>query len=1006
MQPPTVDIEVAAAQADPTNGSLSFDVQFNVPVTGLTAGLFNITYGGTIDSSGATLNLVQDPLDETHYTFTISGLTGEGDVTVALPANSAVDGSLTGNAASTSTDATVHFDAIAPTETVAVASGQADPTNGDINFDVQFDELVSSFDFSNVTFTSGPGLTIGVLTGSVTQDAGDPTLYHVTVTGGLSGDGLLTATVDAGATTDIAGNDNIAAAAGASVEFDNLGPVATIDQAAGQADPAGGTSVSFSVAFSEPVASFDGSQLDFSGSTATPLGPVGSNFTVQVTPVDATHYTVTVGGVAVGGTIVVDLPAGTVSDLLGNLNTTSNIVDNSITLNPPGTLQFSQPTVTVSEQGGADVTFTVTRAGGTFGTLTVDYSVDAGSTATLGSDYTFTPGTLTFANGDSTAQTFTVHVNDDNLAELDETVILSLSNMTYDDGVNGVVSLNENLGTPSTETLTITDFEEGTFQFSTAAYSGNEGTDVDITITRTGGTDGPASVDLTLLADTADAADIGTALGTSTINFGNTDTSQTVTIHINTDGLSEGAERILLQLDNAQPPGAQVGAVDTATLTIAPSDPVPLNAANKFTQKFIDDDQDTVIVKLTGKQTDATATVNVYLDNQTPASLQGPISFIDLVNTDPAKSNLLINVIKAKKAVNPTANGITTIGGVNAPGLNLLNAGKVNLDGLLGPGITDSGFLGSLTLGNVLNGADISAGSSPDAKRTKVKLGAVGDHSDVSIANAISTFSAVSFGDGTITAHSATSITIKGTAKTPAADHPGDFGATLNLSGVDVAFGKPTLNVLKVAGSLLPTADVNVAGKLGTVTVGTAKKGNSFDGSLTADVVTAITIFGNLTGDITVTGLGVDTGKPALGKLAVKGVNIKGVGEVGGTVDGATIHVGDGTNIGNVTSFSAVNFFNSEFFAGYAGAPDGSDDNFNPAGAAGGTVGSFTVTDTYANSNAVAPLFKKVSIKNVTTANPTTFGLFAQAFTKIKITNPAITAASDTPVGQFFVKVV
>jgi hypothetical protein len=393
--------------------------------------------------------------------------------------------------------------------------------------------------------------------------------------------------------------------------------------------------------------------------------------------------------------------------------------------------------------------------------------------------------------------------------------------------------------------------------------------------------------------------------------------------------------------------------------------------------------------------------VNVYLDNQTPVSLQGPISLIDLVGTD-SNASLAITVTKAKKTVNPTADGVATIGGVSAPALKVLGAGKINLDGAFGPGVNVAGFLGSLTLGNVLNGADISAGAG--TKPTKVTLGAVGNLSDVTIDNRISTFTATSFGNGTITAPSATSITVKGNARAVPAD-PGDFGATVDLNGLGVIPGKPTLNVLKVAGSLLATADVNVSGKLGTVTVGTPKKGNVFAGALTADSVTSITVNGNLTGDITVTGTGVAAGKAALGHLSVKGVTVKGVGVVGGTVDGATIHVGDATHVGNVTGVTAVNFLNSEFFAGYAGAPDGSG-TFNATGAAGGTVGTFTVTDTYANSNAVAPLFKKVSIKNVTTVNPTTFGLFAHAFTSIKITTPAIKAASNTPVDQFFVKVV
>jgi Calx-beta domain len=1000
VQPPSVKIEQVVGQSDPTNGTITFDIDASVPLftptlTTLDASSFTITYGGTLDSSAVTLDLVQDPLDSAHYTLQINGLTGDGNVTVTLAAAATVDGSNTGNLVSTSTDNIVRFDDVAPTVTnVSVKAGQADPTNGAISFDVNFSEDMD-FDFSNVHFALGAGLT-GTPTGTVTVDPLDSTHYTVTVNGGLSGDGTLTASILTGAVTDLAGNATLADSGSAAVRFDNIAPIATINRDAGQADPSGGNSVSFNLTLSEPIqnpggGAFDGSTITFTGSTAT---PIGANFTVQVTPIDSTHYTVTVGGVMTGGTIQINLPNGSFQDVAGNLNGTTVIGDNSVDFHPTGTLQFTQSAVTASEKGGADVTFTVSRTGATDGTLTVDYAV-SGGTAT-GGDYTFTPGTLTFGPADL-SKSFIVHVNDDQSSEGDETLDLTLSNTTYDNG-SGAVPLGGILGTPTTETLTINDYEEGTFAFSSATYAGSEGgTDVSVVINRSGGTAGTATVDLTIAAGSANAADIlGTALGTTTISFANGDTSKTITIHLEADGLSERDETILLSLSNPTPVngaggGAKLGTITTSVLTIAKNDPVVLNPANKFTKKFTDTDQDSVTVKLTGSKA---GTVNVYLDNQTPASLKGPISLIDLVGTD-ATGTLSVTVTKAKKTVNPSADGVATIGGVSAPTLKSLNAGKINLDGAIGAGIQVVGSLGSITLGNVLNGADISTGAG--AKSTKVTLGAVGNQSNVTIGNPISTFTATSFGDGTITANSATSITIKGNAKaTPA--NPGDFGATVNLDGAGVLAGKPTLNVLKVAGSLLATADIDVTGKLGTVTVGTAKNSNTFAGSLTADAVTSITVNGNLTGNITVTGTGVAAGKPALGKLAVKGVGL-----VGGTVDGATIHVGDDTHIGNVTSITAVNFLNSEFFAGYAGAPNGSG-AFN--GVAGGTVGSFTVSDTYANSNAVANLFKKVSIKNVTTVNPTSFGLFAHAFTSIKITTPAITAPSNNPVGQFFVKVV
>src|SRR5439155_10748347 len=62
----------------------------------------------------------------------------------------------------------------------------------------------------------------------------------------------------------------------------------------------------------------------------------------------------------------------------------------------PGTLQFSNPTYAVTENG-ATATVAVTRTGGSAGSVSVNYGTSNG-TATAGSDYTAAAGTLTFAD--------------------------------------------------------------------------------------------------------------------------------------------------------------------------------------------------------------------------------------------------------------------------------------------------------------------------------------------------------------------------------------------------------------------------------------------------------------------------------------------------------------------------------------------------------------------------------------------------------------------------------
>jgi len=110
---------------------------------------------------------------------------------------------------------------------------------------------------------------------------------------------------------------------------------------------------------------------------------------------------------------------------------------------PAGSLQFSSATYSVDENGGS-VTITVTRTGGSSGTVGVGYGTSNG-TATAGSDYTATSGTLSWANGDTGNKTFSIPILDDSTYEGNETVNLTLSSPTG----------GATLGSPSTAVLTI-----------------------------------------------------------------------------------------------------------------------------------------------------------------------------------------------------------------------------------------------------------------------------------------------------------------------------------------------------------------------------------------------------------------------------------------------------------------------------------------------------------------------------------------------------------------------
>src|SRR5207244_1213522 len=138
---------------------------------------------------------------------------------------------------------------------------------------------------------------------------------------------------------------------------------------------------------------------------------------------------------------------------------------------------------TVSESA-ATATITVTRTGGNASGVSVRYAT-TGGTPLAGLEYTAVSGTLTFA-ADETRKSFVVPLQDDTLAEGDQTVALSLS------GPGGGATL----GTPSTAALTIGEADvAGSVQFSATIYTvGENAASATITVTRTGGNASGVSV--------------------------------------------------------------------------------------------------------------------------------------------------------------------------------------------------------------------------------------------------------------------------------------------------------------------------------------------------------------------------------------------------------------------------------------------------------------------------------------------------------------------------------
>ncbi|MFZ2197101.1 MAG: Calx-beta domain-containing protein, partial [Thermodesulfovibrionales bacterium] len=156
--PPSVTINQAIGQADPTNVSpINFTVVFSENTTNFATGDVTITgtAGGTktatVTGSGASYNVA------------VTGMTTPGTVIASINAGVATDAAGNGNTASTTTDATVNLDATGPSGLSTVS-----PVNGATGL-----PLNTTVNSSTATDTNGPvqyyfqvaqntGFTVGV----------------------------------------------------------------------------------------------------------------------------------------------------------------------------------------------------------------------------------------------------------------------------------------------------------------------------------------------------------------------------------------------------------------------------------------------------------------------------------------------------------------------------------------------------------------------------------------------------------------------------------------------------------------------------------------------------------------------------------------------------------------------------------------------------------------------------------------------------------------------------
>ncbi len=241
------------------------------------------------------------------------------------------------------------------------------------------------------------------------------------------------------------------------------------------------------------------------------------------------------------GTVVGQSSGDIWANFVGNVDGFEIGVNNASTIN---NYELALPTISIDDASfteGDSVLpphFNVMLSGVSSQTVTVAYAT-ADGTATAGSDYTATSGTLTFAPGETTMPVI-VNIIGDTTFEPDETFFVNLSAPT-----NATIADAQGVGTITNDdvapTLSINDV------FVAEPTAGTSNATFTVTLSQAASND--VTVTYATADDTATApADYTATSGTLTFTPGQT--SKTVNVAINADALTEGSETFTVLLSN------------------------------------------------------------------------------------------------------------------------------------------------------------------------------------------------------------------------------------------------------------------------------------------------------------------------------------------------------------------------------------------------------------------------------------------------------------------------
>lgn len=207
----------------------------------------------------------------------------------------------------------------------------------------------------------------------------------------------------------------------------------------------------------------------------------------------------------------------------------------------------------------------------------------------------------------------------------------------------------------------------------------------------------------------------------------------------------------------------------SGSLTLATNDLGDVTVLPGKVATFTDSDGDVYTIRLTGPG------MIGYVLNDPDQDGKGGMLRLSLDDTSAASSVLSITVKKGR-----FGDGIVHFGeitGALGSGLKSLTAPAVNFDG---GGIVFSGGLGTVSIRDLLNGANLVA-NGDDSFVTSITARLVADGSNIAIGNSVSTLKLAYLGEAGVTVDSLAKLMVVGDK---AASLPGDIGGHITVGGL------------------------------------------------------------------------------------------------------------------------------------------------------------------------------------------------------------------------------